>query len=139
MKASIHPTYYDDAQVICACGNTFTTGSTKPKIQVEICAACHPFFTGEMKYVDTAGRVDKFRHKVQMAQETHYVKKKAKKAAKIAARKAALEAAPQTMKEMMSQAKPKKAKQSKKAKSSSSSSKSSAPSDQTSDTQDDKQ
>lgn len=61
MKANIHPQYYPDAKVICACGNTFTVGSTKPEIHVEICSNCHPFFTGEMKYVDTAGRVEKFR------------------------------------------------------------------------------
>lgn len=60
MKAGIHPQYFDDAKVTCACGNTFTTGSTMPEIQVEICSKCHPFFTGEMKFVDTLGRVEKF-------------------------------------------------------------------------------
>ena len=60
MKADIHPNYYPSAVVTCACGNTFTTGSTKPQLHVEICSNCHPFFTGEQKFVDTAGRVEKF-------------------------------------------------------------------------------
>lgn len=60
MKANIHPQYFDDAKVTCACGNTFVTGATVPEIRVEVCNKCHPFFTGEMKYVDTLGRVEKF-------------------------------------------------------------------------------
>jgi len=59
MKAKIHPKYHNTT-IVCACGNTFTTGSTLEKIEVEICSACHPFYTGEMKYIDTLGRVDKF-------------------------------------------------------------------------------
>lgn len=59
MKAAIHPQYHD-AAVTCACGNTFVVGSTKAKIDVEICAKCHPFFTGEMRFVDTMGRVERF-------------------------------------------------------------------------------
>lgn len=61
MKADIHPTYYTNAKVTCACGNVFTVGSTKEEIHVEICSNCHPFFTGQEKIVDTAGRVEKFR------------------------------------------------------------------------------
>ncbi len=61
MKTDIHPTYYPQAQVTCACGNQFATRGTKPEIRVDICNACHPFFTGEQKFVDSAGRVDKFR------------------------------------------------------------------------------
>lgn len=61
MKKDIHPPYYHDAKVICACGNTFTTGSTVKEIHVEICSACHPFFTGKSKVVDTAGRVERFK------------------------------------------------------------------------------
>lgn len=61
MKAAIHPQYYPNAQVTCACGNKFTIGSTMPEIRVEICSNCHPYFTGQMRYVDTAGRVDKFK------------------------------------------------------------------------------
>ncbi len=63
MKKAIHPKYYPDAKVTCACGNVFTTGSTKPEIQVEICSKCHPFYTGQMKFVDTAGRVESFKAK----------------------------------------------------------------------------
>lgn len=63
MKAKIHPQYFD-AVVTCTCGNVFTVGSTKSKIDVEICAKCHPFFTGEMRFVDTMGRVEKFQQKM---------------------------------------------------------------------------
>lgn len=69
MKAAIHPQWYSDAKVSCACGNNFTIGSTKPEIRVEICGKCHPFFTGEMKFVDTMGRVERFQQKQQKAQE----------------------------------------------------------------------
>ena len=60
MKANIHPKYFDQAQVICACGNRFTTGSTLEEIRVELCNKCHPFFTGEQRIIDTAGRVERF-------------------------------------------------------------------------------
>ena len=63
MKATIHPQWYDDAEVSCACGNTFTVGASKPQIKIDICNKCHPFYTGEMKYVDTMGRVEKFQAK----------------------------------------------------------------------------
>ncbi len=59
MKSDIHPKYVECA-VTCGCGNAFTTRATKPKISVEICSACHPFYTGKQKFVDTAGRVEKF-------------------------------------------------------------------------------
>ena len=62
MKKNIHPEY-QDCQVICACGNTFTTRSTKKEIRVEICSNCHPFFTGKQKLIDSAGRVEKFKKK----------------------------------------------------------------------------
>ncbi|HEY4490153.1 MAG TPA: 50S ribosomal protein L31 [Candidatus Paceibacterota bacterium] len=61
MKTDIHPKYYPNATVVCACGNTFTIGSTKEKIEVEICSNCHPFFTGTEKIIDSAGRVEKFK------------------------------------------------------------------------------
>ena len=67
MKANIHPQWFDDAKVSCACGNTFTVGATKPELRVEICSKCHPFFTGEMKFVDTQGRVEKFQAKQKSA------------------------------------------------------------------------
>ncbi len=62
MKKGIHPEYVE-CTVTCGCGNTFKTRSTKPEIRVEICSNCHPFFTGQVKYVDTAGRVEKFERK----------------------------------------------------------------------------
>jgi large subunit ribosomal protein L31 len=61
MKAETHPTYFPEAKVVCACGHTFTVGSTKEKLEVEICSNCHPFFTGNEKILDTAGRVEKFK------------------------------------------------------------------------------
>lgn len=62
MKKNVHPEY-TTAQVICACGNKFTTRSTKKTINLEICSACHPFFTGKMKFMDTTGRVERFKKK----------------------------------------------------------------------------
>lgn len=84
MKKSIHPQWYNDAKVTCACGNTFTVGATKPEIRVEICAKCHPFYTGEMKYVDTLGRVERFqqKQKAAAAKATVLAEKKKKKAEK---------------------------------------------------------
>ncbi len=64
MKKGIHPKYYPKAKVECACGNTFFVGSTKEFIKVEICSACHPFYTGKEKIVDTMGRVEKFKQKL---------------------------------------------------------------------------
>lgn len=60
MKKDIHPTYYPEAQVVCSCGNTWTTGSTQEMIRTDVCSKCHPFFTGEQRIVDTAGQVDRF-------------------------------------------------------------------------------
>jgi len=68
MKEKIHPTYYPDAQVICACGNTWTTGSTVKVIHTDVCSKCHPFFTGEQRIVDTEGQVDRFYKKLQARQ-----------------------------------------------------------------------
>ncbi len=63
MREGIHPEYNHEAVVKCACGNTFTTGSVNDELKVEICSACHPFFTGKQKIVDVGGRVDKFKKK----------------------------------------------------------------------------
>jgi large subunit ribosomal protein L31 len=60
MKKDIHPEYYPDAKVVCSCGNTFTVGSTKKVVRTDICSACHPFFTGEQRLVDTGGQVERF-------------------------------------------------------------------------------
>jgi large subunit ribosomal protein L31 len=65
MKKDIHPTYYLDAQVICSCGNTWTTGSTKKVIRTDVCSKCHPFYTGEQRIVDAEGQVDRFYKKLQ--------------------------------------------------------------------------
>jgi large subunit ribosomal protein L31 len=78
MKKDIHPKYYPNAKVTCACGNTFTVGSTKETIEVEICSNCHPFYTGADKILDTAGRVGRFKSRVAKVAEV-----KAKKAQKI--------------------------------------------------------
>jgi large subunit ribosomal protein L31 len=69
MKDSIHPQYHAQAKVICACGNTFTTGSTVAEMHVEICSNCHPFYTGKQNLIDTAGTIDKFRKKASKAAE----------------------------------------------------------------------
>ncbi|PIR98890.1 50S ribosomal protein L31 [Candidatus Collierbacteria bacterium CG10_big_fil_rev_8_21_14_0_10_44_9] len=66
MKTAIHP-QYNQITVTCSCGSTFLTGSTKPNLDVDICAKCHPFFTGEMRFVDQLGRVEKFRAKQKAA------------------------------------------------------------------------
>jgi large subunit ribosomal protein L31 len=70
MKQEIHPKYYTEAKVKCACGNTWTTGSTLQEIHVEICDQCHPFYTGKEKLVDTRGRVDKFKKRMTKSEET---------------------------------------------------------------------
>lgn len=67
MKANIHPEWHKDTKITCVCGNTFTSGSTLPEIRVEICSACHPFFTGTQKFVDTQGQVEKFSKTVEVA------------------------------------------------------------------------
>ncbi len=67
MKTNIHPTWYDDAKVTCACGESFTTGSTLPTIKIEICSKCHPFFSGKQKFVDTLGQVERFQKKQQVS------------------------------------------------------------------------
>ena len=69
MKKDIHPTYYTDAVVTCACGNTWTTGSTQKEIRTDVCSKCHPFYTGEQRIVDTEGQVDRFYKKLQARQD----------------------------------------------------------------------
>jgi large subunit ribosomal protein L31 len=86
MKTSIHPQYYPDAVITCACGASYQLGSVKKSYTVEICAKCHPFFTGETRFVDALGRVEKFqaRQKFATTQVATLAKKKAKKQGKIA-------------------------------------------------------
>lgn len=95
MKSDIHPKWYPNAVVSCACGNTFTVGATKEKIQLEICGKCHPFFTGEMRFVDTMGRVERFQTKQKQAAANVYVSKKKKK------QQDASKAPPKSLKEML--------------------------------------
>ena len=66
MKEKVHPTWYPEARVICACGNTWTTGATVAEIRTDICSACHPFYTGEQRIVDTEGQVDRFMKRLQV-------------------------------------------------------------------------
>ena len=75
MKSNIHPQWNHQATVTCACGNVFTTGSSQENIQVDICSNCHPFFTGEMRFVDVQGRVDKFKSRQQIAAQRQATKK----------------------------------------------------------------
>jgi large subunit ribosomal protein L31 len=78
MKKDIHPKYYPNAQVKCACGLTYTVGSTKEFLEVEICSGCHPFYTGKAKVIDAMGRVDKFNKKLAKKQPPNPKKKAAK-------------------------------------------------------------
>jgi large subunit ribosomal protein L31 len=95
MKASIHPKYYTSSKVVCACGNTFTTGSTLEQIRVELCNKCHPFYTGEQRFVDSASRIQKFQQKQSAANK--YLTKKVKKKEELKAKNEA----PKTLREML--------------------------------------
>ncbi len=93
MKAELHPKYFPEAKIVCACGNIMTVGSTVPEIHVELCSKCHPFYTGKQKLIDTARRVEKFTERKQAKTEKSgkTIGKKAK-AEKRAAHKAAKKA-----------------------------------------------
>jgi len=69
MKKNVHPVYYEDTKVVCACGNSFTTSSNKKLIQIEVCNKCHPFYTGKHRYLDVEGRVEMFKKKQEKAKE----------------------------------------------------------------------
>lgn len=97
MKAAIHPQYFENAQVICVCGNKFTTGSTREIIHVELCYNCHPFYTGEQRFVDTASRIQKFQTRTEAAKKYQVVKKTKKEEEKKQAE------APKTLREMLAQ------------------------------------
>ena len=86
MKKGIHPQYYPDAKVICACGNTWTTGSTRKEIRTDMCSICHPFFTGEQRIVDTAGQVERFERR--LGQQRTFESKSAARARKRDTRRA---------------------------------------------------
>jgi large subunit ribosomal protein L31 len=87
VKEKIHPSWFPNADVHCACGHTFTTGSTAKSISVEVCSACHPLFTGQQKFLDTAGRVDKFNQRMAAAEQkkAEAEERKRKKAEAVAA------------------------------------------------------
>ncbi|MFH2062770.1 MAG: 50S ribosomal protein L31 [bacterium] len=87
MKKGIHPTYYPEAKVVCACGNTFTVGATVKEIDVELCSECHPFYTGKQKLVDTARRVEKFEERAAKKSTAAVAGKKAKTARRKASTK----------------------------------------------------
>lgn len=95
MKANIHPTFYQEAQVICACGNRFTVGSTKPEFRVELCYNCHPFYTGEQRFVDSASRIQQFQKKQAVAKlfQSKITKKKEEQKQK--------DQGPKTLREML--------------------------------------
>lgn len=95
MKASIHPQYNENAQVVCVCGNRFTVGSTKDTINIELCNKCHPFYTGEQKFVDSASRIQKFQQKQEVA-KTHHVAR-----VKKMEEKKRSQDAPKTLREML--------------------------------------
>jgi len=82
MKKDIHPKYYNNSKVVCACGNTFTTGSTQSEIRTEICSACHPFYTGKQKLIDNQGRIERFQRMVSKKKKSVTKKPKAKKSDK---------------------------------------------------------
>lgn len=100
MKRGIHPQVYSDAVITCACGNSFATMSTKKDLQVEICSACHPFYTGQKRYIDTEGQIDKFAKKVKAAKESGLATKSSRE--KKAAKKAAEKKGPITLKDLRS-------------------------------------
>jgi large subunit ribosomal protein L31 len=95
MKTNIHPKYFDQAQVICVCGNRFTTGSTQEIIHVELCSKCHPFYTGEQRFVDAGSRIQRFQAKQQTASTYNATKKKK------ADDKKKKDDAPKTLREML--------------------------------------
>lgn len=97
MKAKIHPEWYPEAQVSCACGASFVVGAAKPTIRVDICSNCHPFFTGEMKFIDTMGRVERFQKKQEAAKKLDYKSKKKRKAEAAASQ----QKQPQSLKDML--------------------------------------
>lgn len=108
MQAKIHPKYFV-ATVTCACGNTFETGSTKEKLEVEICSNCHPFYTGKQKLIDTAGIVDRF--KARLDKKSVMQKASAeRKAAKATKKAAAGTAEPTTVKDQLAEARRKRSK-----------------------------
>lgn len=96
MKQAIHPQYFENAQVVCVCGNKFTTGSTRELIHVELCSSCHPFYTGEQRFVDSASRIQKFQQRSDTAKKYQVVSKEKKE------QERKRQEAPKTLREMLS-------------------------------------
>lgn len=101
MKKEIHPKVYEDCVVTCACGNKFTTISTLPSINVEICSACHPFYTGTRRFVDTERRIDKFTKKAKLAEEKRQSIETHKKDKEAVKKSAKMPKKEQTVREML--------------------------------------
>jgi len=103
MKKEFHPKYYPEAKVTCACGQEFTAGSTLPELRVEICSACHPFFTGQERFVDTEGRVEKFekRQTEALAVGQARMEKEKKEKKRLAKKEREARERPKTLKEML--------------------------------------
>jgi large subunit ribosomal protein L31 len=102
MKKDVHPKLNKECVVTCACGNTFVTTSTLPSISVEICSACHPFYTGQSKFVDTEGRIEKFSKRLKLAEEKKLKADAIKKSKK---KKTTTETKEVSLKEMLGKAK----------------------------------
>lgn len=87
MQEGLHPQYYPEAKIKCACGHTWTTGSTQPELKVEICSQCHPFYSGKEKILDTRGRVDKFKKRLEKQVKLSSPKASKTKSKKVSAKK----------------------------------------------------
>lgn len=107
MKKDLHPKYYPEAKVTCACGNEFTVGSSQPELEVEVCSACHPFYTGQSRFIDTEGRVEKFerKRKEAEAEAKREAEKKRKEEEERKRREREAEEKPKTLKEMLEKVK----------------------------------
>jgi len=104
MKDGIHPKLHNDCQVTCACGNSFTTISTVEKISVEICSMCHPFYTGQQKFIDTEGRIDKFVKKRKLAEDKKKKADEVRKAKEKKKKKKSTADTPPSLKDMLEKA-----------------------------------
>ncbi len=104
MKDGIHPKLHNDCKVACACGNSFTTISTVEKVNVEICSMCHPFYTGQQKFIDTEGRIDKFVKKRKVSEDKKIKADKVKIAKEKKKKKKSSTDSPPSLKEMLEKA-----------------------------------
>lgn len=105
MKSKIHPAWYPQAKFICACGHSFTAGDTQEEVHLDICYKCHPFFTGEQRFVDVQGRVERFQSKQKAITTKPYVKKQDKKRLLRQQQEEAEKKQPKTLREMLTKVK----------------------------------